>query len=376
MQHRQTISQTQLCALLWAALLAPAAELLPAVTLPWAGRGAWLTTLLAFPVLAGVGWLLARAVRGRDGLPQTLLAGFGPIAGRGILLLYMVWGEFLLALRLRLCAQRLLASGERDGSLWFYLPVAALLALWMARGKLAAFARVGQVLLAVVVTAAAVVLGLALFQVRPEHLLSLWWQDALPVAGGTLPVCGVLGWGMFAAFLLGQTEPAKHARRDWLIWSGIGCLLLSLEQLVVIGNLGETLAQRLHSPFFALAKSVGVEGAFQRVESIVSALWIFGDLALLGVILFALWEMARTVWKKAEQKTVVTAAVLPAVIISMAAFPDGVGAEAAGRGIVLVGNLILGISLPVLGIGAAGLAKRRGHKGISCGEKKEKGKIL
>ena len=182
-----------------------------------------------------------------------------------------------------------------------------------------------------------------------------------------LPACGVLGWGMFAAFLLGNTEPAKHSRRDWLVWSGVGCLLLSLEQLVVVGNLGESLAQRLHSPFFALAKSVGVEGAFQRVESIVSALWIFGDLALLGVILFALWEMARTVWKKAEQKTVVTAAVLPAIIISMAAFPDGVGAEAAGRGIVLVGNLILGVALPVFGAGAAALAKRSGHKGTSCG---------
>ena len=56
MQHRQTISQTQLCALLWASLLAPAAELLPAVTLPWAGKAAWLTTLLAFPALrAGEG---------------------------------------------------------------------------------------------------------------------------------------------------------------------------------------------------------------------------------------------------------------------------------------------------------------------------------
>ena len=272
MQHRQTISQTQLCALLWASLLAPAAELLPAVTLPWAGKAAWLTTLLAFPVLAAVGWVLSHAAWRRDGLPQIIRAGFGPIVGRGILLLYMVWGEFLLALRLRMCAQRLLASGERDGSLWFYLPVAALLALWMARGKLAAFARAGQVLLAVVLTAAAVVLGLALFQVRPEHLLPLWWQDALPVASGVLPACGVLGWGMFAAFLLGNTEPAKHSRRDWLVWSGVGCLLLSLEQLVVVGNLGESLAQRLHSPFFALAKSVGVEGAFQRVESIVSAL--------------------------------------------------------------------------------------------------------
>ena len=51
----------------------------------------------------------------------------------------------------------------------------------------------------------------------------------------------------------------------------------------------------------------------------------------------------------------------------MAAFPDGVGAEAAGRGIVLVGNLILGAALPVFGAGAAALAKRSGHKGTSCG---------
>ena len=53
-------------------------------------------------------------------------------------------GELLLALRLRLCAQRLLTAGERDGSLWFFLPAAAALVLWMARGKLSAFARAGQ----------------------------------------------------------------------------------------------------------------------------------------------------------------------------------------------------------------------------------------
>lgn len=85
MQHRQTISQTQLCALLWASLLAPAAELLPAVTLPWAGKAAWLTTLLAFPVLAAVGWVLSHAAwaGGMDclrssapGLVLSLAGGF------------------------------------------------------------------------------------------------------------------------------------------------------------------------------------------------------------------------------------------------------------------------------------------------------------
>ncbi len=35
------ISRTQLMALLWAGTMAPAAELLPALLLPGAGRGAW-----------------------------------------------------------------------------------------------------------------------------------------------------------------------------------------------------------------------------------------------------------------------------------------------------------------------------------------------
>ena len=52
-----------------------------------------------------------------------------------------------------------------------------------------------------------------------------------------------------------------------------GCLLLALSQFVILGSLGATLAGRLDSPFFTLAKSVGVEGAFQRVESVITALW-------------------------------------------------------------------------------------------------------
>ena len=45
------ISTRQLGALLWAGLMAPAAELLPAVTLPLAGRAAWLSALAALPVV-------------------------------------------------------------------------------------------------------------------------------------------------------------------------------------------------------------------------------------------------------------------------------------------------------------------------------------
>ena len=342
------ISTRQLGALLWAGLMAPAAELLPAVTLPLAGRAAWLSALAALPVVLLIGWTLTNLDLSRDGLAGAVCRGMGPWAGKGVLLLYMIWGELLLALRLRLCAQRLLTAGERDGSLWFFLPAAAALVLWMARGKLSAFARAGQFFLAVLLIVAAAVLLLSLPQTEGEHLLPIWWGDLPNAARSALPVLGVLGYGVFAAFLTGDLETARPGRNWWVLWSTGGCALLALSQAVVIGNLGPALAGQLDSPFFALAKSVGVEGAFQRVESIVAAVWTFADLTLMGLLTFAIWRAAAGVNPRLRQKPAVTAVVLIAAVLGIAAFPDGISAEEAGRGIALWGNLMAGVVLPVL----------------------------
>lgn len=49
-----------------------------------------------------------------------------------------------------------------------------------------------------------------------------------------------------------------------------------------------------------------------------------------------------------RQKPAVTAVVLIAAVLGIAAFPDGISAEEAGRGIALWGNLMAGVVLPVL----------------------------
>ena len=136
------ISRTQLMALLWAGVMAPAAELLPSLLLPGTGQGAWLAVMLAAPVVLAAGWLMG-SLAGQEGLARGMTRRLGRWLGGAVLLLYMVWGLLLLSLRLRLCAQRLLASGERDGALWFFLLSVAAVRLWMGRGKVAAFARAG-----------------------------------------------------------------------------------------------------------------------------------------------------------------------------------------------------------------------------------------
>ena len=230
----------------------------------------------------------------------------------------------------------------------FLLAVAGM-ALWMGVGKLSAFARAGQLYLAVLLATAGVVLALALVRARPELVLPLWREDVVPVLASALPAAGALGWGLFGAFLTGPVAGSgKRGGWHWLFWGLGGCLLLTLAQWTILGNLGPALAGRLDNPFFALAKSVGVEGAFQRVESIIAALWTFADLSLLGVLAFALWKAAKQIFPGAKQKPTVTAILIPGAVLGIAAFPEGVLADAFGRETALLGNLMMGLALPLL----------------------------
>jgi len=339
------ISQTQRMALLWCGLLAPAAELFPNLLLPAAGRGAWLALAAAGPLVLAAGGLLG-ALSGEEGLAESIRRRFGAVFGRAILIIYMVWAQLLLALRLRLCAERLLSAGERDGSLWFFLLAVAAVSLWFGMGSLSAFARAGQLFLAAVAVCGGVVLVLAAARVRPERLWPIWTGEAAAALqqGGT--AAGVLSWGLYAAFLGDGAK--RSAGRSWLLWSAGGCLVLAAAQAVILGALGANLAQRLDAPFFALAKSVGVEGAFQRVESVVAAVWLLADLALIGTLVFAQRAMAKAVLPSAREKWVAAGTLLAALALVPALFRQPGAARVWNEETVPGVGLLLGFGVPVL----------------------------
>ena len=365
--EQDKISRTQLMALLWAGVMAPAAELLPALLLPGAGRGAWLAVVLAAPLVLAAGWLMG-SLAGREGLAQNAVRILGKWPGGAVLLLYIVWALFLLSLRLRLCAQRLYASGERDGALWFFLLSVAAVLLWIGRGKLAAFARTGQIFLAALLTAAGVVFLLSLPQARPERLLPLWWDDTGGVLRAILSAAGIMGWGLFVPFLMGNVRDQGENRNwHWLFWGLGGALLLGAAQAVILANLGAALAARLENPFFALAKSIGVEGAFQRVESVVTALWTFADLTMGGVLVFAVRAIAERLLPEKNPGWVPWAAVLLGTAGALVLFPTPGAAELWNCRLVPLGNLILGFLLPALLWAGKRLFGRAGRDSISCG---------
>lgn len=362
------ISRTQLMALLWAGVMAPAAELLPSLLLPGAGRGAWLSVALSAPLVLAAGWLMG-SLAGREGMARNITGILGGWLGGAVLLIYIVWGLLLLSLRLRLCAQRLFASGERDGAWWVFLLAAAAVLLWIGRGKLPAFARAGQLFLSALLVTAGAVLLLSLFQGKPERLMPLWWSDAGGAFRSVLAATGVMGWGLFLPFIMGSVrDQGENKNWHWLFWGLGGALLLAAAQAVILANLGTGLAARLENPFFALAKSVGVEGAFQRVESVVTALWTFADLTMGGILIFALRAMAAELLPKKTLGWVPWAAVLLSAAGALLLFPALGAGEEWNQRLVPAGNLFLGLVLPAALFLLKKLFRGKGKYGTSCRE--------
>lgn len=368
MEREKELSMTQLMVLAWLAAPAPAAELLPE-SAELGSAGGWLSPLLALPVVLVLGGVIGWAAE-KNGLPQRLRRGLGPVLGRAVLFLYIGWAALLAGDRLGRCALRLSAGGSRDGSVWFFLGVMALTALWMSRGGAAALGRTAQTLLAVLLAAAGVVLLLALLRAD--------WTLLVPPAGWArrsvlvgLAAGEALGPGLYAGFLLGRTD-RERGGGTFLWWTVAGCLLLTAAQGVIQGCLGAALSAQLDSPFFTLAQSVGVEGAFQRVESIIITIWAAADLSFAVLLLTAMKELAAAVSERGSGRLIVGTGGAAAVI-------TGVGA-ALGRPIgdaVRIGQeryvtLLLFLIPPVLAA-LFDKGRRTGNGGgTSCGAVKEK----
>ena len=325
---QEKLSPGQWGALLWAAALAPAAELLPGAALNLAGRAAWLAPTAALL------FLLPLLRLGRRGDVRNLRES---LTGKVLLTGYALWMVLLVSLRLALCARRMGWAGERDGAVWYFLLVLAALALWMGEGRLSPFGRAGQMFLLLLLGAAALVLGLSAPLVRADRILPLWTGDILPVVRAGLPAAGCLGWAVLPMLLL----PVREERSSRaLLWGAGGCLLLTLAQLIIIGNLGVGLTARSAGGFFALTKSVGVEGAFQRVESVVAALWMLSDLTLCVALTHAVGLAGEGAVFHVKRETVSSFALLAGTGIGLWLLRWGAPVEEWNRDWVWLGNLI------------------------------------
>lgn len=339
--ERDALSLRQMMVLLATALLAPATDLLPALTAQKAGGGGWLAALGALPLLLIALWAAGGICRG-GGLCRAL----GRVPGSILVILYLGWTLLTLALSLRLSGARLAGLyGEGPA----FLCVAALLvvAVWMGLGKASAFARAGEIFYLALAVALAGVLLLAAFQVEGSNF-RLSGSEAAALPGRSAVTAGLL-LNVFPAVVLGSKVTVRaHNSRRAIGWTVAFCAAVALLLGAVVGCLGPQLTARLSTPFLIMVQGLDIKGAFQRTEALFAALWTLSDLTLSGLLLHTWRELVGELRPGKWTRWSILPAAAAALIGGWLLFPTAEQTRDFCGTVLPAAGLILGLFFPLL----------------------------
>lgn len=276
--HRQAL------VLLFAALLSPIVRIVPGASVRTAGNAGWLAPLMALPLLLAALWVIGWGLRkAGGGLAGLYCAAFGQGLGRVACGLSAAVLWVLFCGGLRFFGERFVSTMYPNTELGMFFTFLLLVLVWM-RGKiLAVWARAGQIFFYVAIVVELLVLALNLGEIKSYHVLPLWTGDLLPAALASIPVIGAVSSGAALAFLTGDVILGSRART--MGWCAGFCLMLLATGFVTVGYFGPETTGELQVPFFSLAKEAGIPGAVERLESVVSCVWVFVDVLFLGIVM-------------------------------------------------------------------------------------------
>lgn len=341
-QGNHAISWTQFMLLFWGGLLAPLVESLIPVVSPVAEGGAFLTPLLALPCLLLWGYIIWDiAPKGGD-FSQGIMLILGKYGGTVLLTGYFLWGIYLLAVQLRLCAVGFLTVGYNQGSLYFLLPSLALFVFWMSGSKFSAFARSTTLFVGILMLVLAFVLLFSLPETRWIRVFPLLQEDVPRVGYGTVGVLGLWGYGIYNSFFLGEVVQPRW--KQWCFWSILASVGGMFFLFVVTAVYGSPLLHQLDQAFYQLAKGITVEGGFQRIEGVVQALWTLADFILLGVLLRGASVCGKMLspWKYSRGVMAVSLVVASVLALCYPAL------EGQSQTVAVWGNLVFGWIVPLV----------------------------
>lgn len=288
MKSADRFSLNQLLALCSVTALTPALRVLPSASAKLAGRGGWLSVLLALPAAALYGlflWRFSQKRREGESLPELWQRAAGPRVGALLLALCGLWLLLYAGFTLRAGAERLVTTvyprAERP---MFALPL-GLLAAVAAAGQARTLARMAKLVLPLMVGIIGLTLLFSLPELRADNLLPLTGRDALPLLRGALPTLDVAALILTLLFFLSEHLTGEGVYRSValriLLLGGLMALLVA----AVLGSFGHELTASLTRPYFSLVRNLVFFRTLERVEALVVTLWLFADFLLSAALL-------------------------------------------------------------------------------------------
>jgi hypothetical protein len=354
------ISTKQAYTLFMLAILSPMIRLTPAMGARLAGQAGWVSVFISCAAFAGLTVILSVCFKRRAGaacdkstdLYSLYKSAFGKVIAKILALFYAIWIFMLVGFYLRAFAERF-AGVIMPGvpSEFFFVTLLALVFIILS-GRVQSFAIMSDLLFYLVVFAIVVVFALQLPRIQPENLLPVTHYDAGGIVRGVLPTLGIFAYLTPLMFLGGEITCndtgrfRRYGMYSALILLGVNLMLFAM----TVGVFGSALTQEMHRPFMMSVKTVGAQGALERLESIFLLLWVVTDLAIIVMLMHVLLKLAGFL-TLSEKPEVFKSLLLSGVFILALYIKRGVNdTELLSIRLGLPANIVMGIIIPVIAV--------------------------
>ena len=291
MNKSNQVNRRQLFSLGTLVLMVPALRHFVTASARYAGRAAWLTPLIAaLPMLLYLHFMADFLGRRREGenLQELMLRCLGPRLGKVALGLTAAWLLLYSGFVLRSGADRMIITIYPNSAPGPFIIATGLVCLVAALGKPRSLIRCAQLVKPLVLAALLLILFFALFSAKSGNLLPITVNDALPAALGSLAAVNVLLVGVYTlGFVEGLVPLSPGRAREsslWLLWMVV---LLCLLATALTGMFGAELTAKMNRPFFVMVRNLVFFRTVERVEALVSMLWMFPDFLLASLQLWS-----------------------------------------------------------------------------------------
>lgn len=288
-------TRRQLQALSFIILMSPATRLIPGASARAAGHAGWLCPIVAAPLCVLVVLTVSRALKNKavgEGLGEVVMRAF-PRFGRAVLLLYGLWLSLYAGFSLRSGASRFIYTIYTGSSPWPFVAVGLAAGVLAALGSVKRLARSAEIFRTLLLLAIVPILGFGLAQLDWSELLPVSVLDTQGVLLGGIEVLGTVSFVLINVPFLETGSPVERRSRSMSAWSVRECLFLTAVVAAVIGRFGPELSGSLTYPFFALVRNTGLLGVSQRIEALVTTLWVLSDFVLCAFALMSASGLIR-----------------------------------------------------------------------------------
>lgn len=349
------ISLRQVIGIFFVGALSLIIKVIPKQTTALSGKGTWVASLLALIPVLFLFWMLYFLLRGAKGrhLGEIYCTIFGTVLGKILVAAYFLWTFVLMCMTARDYADRFLATTYQNEVLAVFIAILLALVFVTAKGRLSAFGRMGEMCLAILLTVLILIIVFSASKVDTDlkRTVFLTPGDVWAAVPSVLPYVSIIGLATYSGFLWPSVQLQERGNRKLVVgWILSFSLVMAVLQIAILGVMGIELVPHLQFPLFHLIKNITVFGVFERLESIIIALWAATDYIFVSTLAILSVKLLSFLFQAKGTKEWISPILLIVFAGSLLITSDSFALEEFSKTAVRAVDLVLCFGVPTLAV--------------------------